>query len=90
MMKILGIDAWGNQEDGYDWNNWWVCGHISKEDFEMLKSDPAIKAWFRKNGYPGDNQNDYYVEDDGYNIVLKEAETDKPLYAIEYGPEYEI
>lgn len=28
------------------------------------------------------------IEDDGYNVVVVERHTRKPLYAIEYGPEY--
>ena len=22
-MRVLSIDAWGNKEDGYEWNQWW-------------------------------------------------------------------
>ena len=28
------------------------------------------------------------IDDDQYNIVIIEKKTGKPLYAIEYGPEY--
>jgi len=36
-MKVLSIDAWGNKKEGYEWNNWFTVGEISKEDFENLK-----------------------------------------------------
>ena len=50
-MKILSIEAWGNKKDGYEWNNWFTAGEISKEDFEALKTNKQIAVWFYENGY---------------------------------------
>ena len=86
-MKILSIDALAN-EDGWDWNQWYYVGDISKQDFEALTSDPAVRAWLRENGYLANNQQDYHVVDDQYNLVIEEGETNRPIIAIEYGPEY--
>lgn len=26
---VLSIDAWGNNEEGYDWNAWYRVGHYN-------------------------------------------------------------
>ena len=87
-MKILQIDAWGNKEEGYEWNNWFHIGDISKEEFQSLPSSSAVRGWLRENGYLSNNNNDYHAVDDQYNIVIEEGETDRPILAIEYGPDY--
>lgn len=88
-MRILSIDAWGNKEDGYEWNNWFNVGTISKEEFESLKTDKQVAAWFHANGFTtSSDMRSIYIEDDQYNIVICEKKTMLPLFAIEYGPEY--
>lgn len=88
-MKILSIDAWGNETDGYEWNNWFTVGHISKENFEALDTDKKILAYMRAEGYLTTGNKRYvYIQDDQYNIVIFDRANDCPLYAIEYGPEY--
>ena len=88
-MKILSIDAWGNEEEGYEWNAWFDIGNITKEEFETLKSDEDFIEFFCQGGYINeDSKTKVLVEDDQYNIVLKVADDLRPLYAIEYGNEY--
>ena len=88
-MKVLSIDAWGNKKDGYEWNNWFTAGSISKNTFELLDTDKRIASWFFVNGYTTNaDMRQITIEDDQYNIVLVEKKTGRPLYAIEYGPEY--
>ena len=88
-MKILSIDAWGNQEDGYEWNAWYTVGNIDKDTFESLDTDQKIADYLFENDYiTSNNLDDMTIEDDQYNIVIKDKETDRPLFAIEYGPEY--
>ncbi len=41
-MRILSIDAWGNKQDGYEWNQWFNVGTIEKKDMELLKTDKQI------------------------------------------------
>jgi hypothetical protein len=84
-MKILSIDAWAN-EDGWDWNNWWKVGEISKEEFESLDTDEKIIEWFCKDHVTFADLVD--VEDDQYNVVIVDKSNRRPLFAIEYGPEY--
>ena len=88
-MRILSIDAWGNKKEGYDWNNCFTVGEISKSEFELLKTDKDFTNWMRNNGFQscGDLRQ-IRIEDDQYNIVFVWRKTDRPLYAIEYGPEY--
>ena len=83
-MKILSIDAWGSEEEGYDWNAWYNVGTISKEEFEALKDYDFI-TWFIDNGFLLNVYNAYAMYDDDYNIVITDKKTGKPLYAIEYG-----
>jgi hypothetical protein len=88
-MKILSIDAWGNEVDGYEWSAWYIVGNITKEEFESLDTDKKILAYMRKEGYLTTGNRRYaYIEDDQYNIVIFDRANDRPLFAIEYGPEY--
>jgi len=87
-MKILSIDAW-REQGGWQWNNWFKVGEISKEDFEKLDNNRKILKYFRDEGYLSDgSKGKVAVEDDQYNIVVLKKSTREPLYAIEYGPEY--
>lgn len=87
-MNIISIDAWGNEEDGFDWNVWYKIGSISKEEFETLDTDEKILSWLHEAGYlASDSMAHYGVSDDEYNVVISNAETTEPLIAIEYGPE---
>jgi len=84
-MRILSIDAWADG-DGWSWNQWWIVGEITKEEFEAI-TDYA--QWFVDNGYIEPHAESLVdTEDDQYNIVLFEKENGMPIYAIEYGPEY--
>ena len=88
-MKILSIDAWGNKKDGYEWNEWYTIGEISKEDFEKLDSNRKLLKFMRKEGFLSEqSKGKVIIEDDDYNIVFKSKASDKPYFAIEYGPEY--
>lgn len=87
-MKILSIDAWRNPE-GWDWNAWYKVGEISKENFEKLNTNRKILKFFRDEGYLSSNSaGKCSVDDDQYNIVICDRSNGRPLYAIEYGPEY--
>jgi len=88
-MKILSIDAWGNKEDGYEINDSFTVGIIDKATFETLKTDKQIATWFMENGYTTSNDmRQIVIEDDQYYVVICEKKSGKPLFAIEYGPEY--
>lgn len=88
-MKVLSIDAWGNKKEGYDWNNWYTVGNIDKADFEKLKTDKDFRLWFKHNGYTTNAiARHSIIEDDQYNIIICDAKTHCPLFAIEYGAEY--
>ena len=79
--KVLSIDAWGNEDDGYDWNNWFNAGTIelhSIEDDAWILHEMADKGFIR--GVEG-----YDIEDDQYNLVIVDKASREPLYAIEYG-----
>jgi hypothetical protein len=88
-MKILSIDAWGNEDGGYDWNSWCTVGNIAKEEFEQAKTDKQYRLLFKRAGLIGSaSARLSYIEDDQYNIVIHDRKTGAPVYAIEYGPEY--
>ena len=80
------------QYQGITWDgsvNWFNVGEISKEEFETLKTDKEYRLWFRNNGYTTTaNKKKVTIDDDQYNIVVCDAKTLRPLFAIEYGPEY--
>ena len=86
-MKILSVDAWAGDEPGsWDWNQWFHVGDISTKDFDKMKSNREYIKYFRDEGYITDySKGKVGIDDDGYNIVLIEKGTRRPLYAIEYG-----
>lgn len=61
-----------------------------KKEFESLKTDQDYATWFYENGYTTSDDLDICSIDDGdqYNITICDASDGRPLFAIEYGPEY--
>lgn len=86
-MKVLSIDAWGNAEEGFDWNESFNVGTIDKTDFELLKTDDDYIKWFYDNGFTT-SVTGASIEDDGNYIVICDETTGEPIFAIEYGSEY--
>jgi hypothetical protein len=81
---VLSIDAWGNLEDGYDWNQWFNVGSI---DIDLDAEDRDIIRAMVNAGYlTALALESADVEDDGFNIVILDKETREPVFAIEYGP----
>lgn len=79
--KVLSIEAWGNKEEGYDWNNWFNVGTV---DIDLETDDQSIMQAMLDAGYIT-NTHGGYVNDDQYNLVICDKETHEPLFAIEYG-----
>ena len=85
--KVLSIDAWGNKDEGYEWNQWWVIGHVTV-DIDAPQAqviDALIDANILSPLAHDDDSLNVYIEDDQYNLVICDKETDEPLFAIEYG-----
>ena len=81
---VLSIDAWGNLEDGYEWNQWFNVGTI---DLDLDDENRDIIRAMVDAGYLTKAGLDVAeVEDDGYNIVILDKETREPVFAIEYLP----
>ena len=79
--KVLSIDAWGNSDEGYEWNAWYSVGTI---DIDLEWSTQKTLQAMHDAGYitqieGGD------IEDDQYNLVVVDHITREPLFAIEYG-----
>ena len=81
---VLSIDAWGNLEDGYDWN---ACYKVGSIDLDLDAEDRDIIRAMVNAGYlTALALESAEVEDDGFNIVILDKETREPVFAIEYGP----
>jgi hypothetical protein len=81
---VLSIDAWGNLEDGYTWNQWFNVGSI---DLDLDGENRDIIRTMVNAGYlTALALESAEVEDDGFNIVIVDKETREPVYAIEYMP----
>ena len=88
-MKILSIDAWAEPEGGWTWNQWFHVGDIDKADFEALKTDKQTAVWFHENGFTTNaDMRSITIDDDQYNVCICEKKSGRPIFAIEYGPEY--
>lgn len=81
---VLSIDAWGNETDGYEWNQWFNVGSIDL-DLDGENRD-IIRAMVDAGYLTALALESAEVEDDGYNIVIVDKETPAPVFAIEYGP----
>jgi hypothetical protein len=81
---VLSIDAWGNETDGYEWNQWFNVGTI---DLDLDAEDRDIIRAMVNAGYlTALALESAEVEDDDYNLVIVDKETREPVFAIEYGP----
>lgn len=80
---VLSIDAWGNKTDGFEWNAWHKVGavtvDIDADDATIMQA--MIDAGFLKPRA----MVEAYIDDDQYNLVICEKQSETPLYAIEYG-----
>jgi hypothetical protein len=79
--KVLSIDAWGNQEDGYEWNQWFDVGNI---EIDINAGEPIILQAMVDAGYITQTEG-AMIDDDQYNLVICDNKTNEPLFAIEYG-----
>lgn len=84
--RVLSIDAWGNQEDGYEWNSWHLIGHVDTDiNADQSKIvDDLIEANIL-SPHSREIANAALMQDDEYNLVFCDPETLEPVYAIEYG-----
>ena len=81
---VLSIDAWGNETDGYEWNEWFNVGTI---DLDLdAENHQIIQAMVNAGYLTALALESAEVEDDGFNIVIIDKETREPVFAIEYGP----
>ena len=76
-----GCLAWfGNKEDGYAWNQWWEIGRIpvdTPNDQLLVAAHTAFI--FNKPKLPAG----YALVGDGFNMVIEDSATGRPLYAFE-------
>lgn len=79
-MRVLRIDAWGNAEEGYEWNDWNCIGRIPVDTpKEELLSAAHAAFIFTHPDLPDDLE----LVSDGFNMAIQERATGKPLYAFE-------
>lgn len=82
--SILSIDAWADGEDGWNWNAWYKVGSVDVTVCD--KPEPEILAYMVAEGYLKPAAMEAcYVEDDQYNMVVCDKETNEPLFALAYG-----
>jgi hypothetical protein len=81
MYRILSIDAWRDGSD-WTWNNWF---HVDDID-DIPPTNRRILKLLREIGLLSEySKGRVYIEDDQYNIVVRQKSNHMPLYAIEYG-----
>jgi len=86
-VNILSIDAWGNEEGGYDWNSYYKVGEMTMETLKGLKTDADKLEYMVDEGYINGVEGGA-IEDDQYNYVIVDKQSGEPLFAIEYGNHY--
>jgi hypothetical protein len=81
--QVLSIDAWGNQEDGFEWNAWYKVGEVDLEsDVTVPVGSGELLEALVDQGFIT-TQEFVDVEDDGYNAVVVDRETREPLLAVD-------
>lgn len=80
---VLSIDAWADDESSWTWNSWHRVGFVEIQDFAKFPNESALDLLFAE-GYLTQVEGGE-VEDDGHNLVIIDASTREPLFAIEYG-----
>jgi hypothetical protein len=84
-INVLSIDAWAEGEDGWTWNNWHKVGTCALATCGLPPAE--IIAFMVDEGYLRAGAADRCeVDDDQYNMVILDADTREPLFALEYGP----
>ena len=84
-INVLSIDAWADGEDGWQWNNWHKVGTCALATCDLPPAE--IIAFMIEEGYLQAGAADRCeVDDDQYNMVILDADTREPLFALEYGP----
>jgi len=84
IIKILSIDAW-RDGSGWEWNQWFNAGELNTNDVN-IDNTRALLKFLRAEGFLNEgSKGKVYIEDDQYNLVVKERSNNRPLYAIEYG-----
>lgn len=80
---VYDLDVWGNEEDGYEVNDWWAVGELSFTDME-IQDDKVILEKMKKAGYlkTSDMRKLEVVADYGF-IEIVERKTGKYLYNLE-------
>ena len=80
---VYDLDVWGNEEDGYEVNDWWAVGELSFTDME-IQDDKVILEKMKKAGYlkTSDMRELEIVADYGF-IEIVERKTGKYLYNLE-------
>ncbi len=83
--RVLSIDAWGNKDEGYEWNDWYTVATV---DLNSDCADPAtdemiIDALCDRGLINAEFRGDVEVEDDQYNAVIVNKHTREPIYAID-------
>ncbi len=80
--RLLSIDAWRDPYGGWEWNNWFTM----EEDIYIPSEAITPRCVFKmlRNGYLSDySKGRVRLEDDGYNLVIKDRHTGKPIFALE-------
>lgn len=80
---VLSIEAWAEGESSWSWNSWHRVGWVEIPDFAKFPNESALDLLFAE-GYLTKTDGGE-VEDDGHNLVILDASTREPLFAIEYG-----
>lgn len=81
--NVLSIDAWGEPDGGWTWNQWYNAGTI---DLDSLDSTRKVLKQMREQGFLSDeSKGRVEIDDDQYNLVICDRSDHMPIFAIEYG-----
>ncbi|HYX39966.1 MAG TPA: hypothetical protein VE954_43270 [Oligoflexus sp.] len=83
--RLRFIDAWGNEDEGYEFNDFTGSDTIRTRSKLASMSDEALLRWFIKNNWLKGKVKDFYVDDlahgDGFCLNVCRADG-KPLFEL--------
>lgn len=81
---LYDLDVWGNEDDGFEVNDWWAVKNLEFTEME-IQDDQAILNRLKEEGCLATSDPKYVevVADYGF-IQINVRDTGRPLYNLEH------
>lgn len=81
--KVFDLDVWGNQEDGYDINDFHEICEVTFTDEELDLDDRIIQKLVDLEILTEAAFELTYIDSDYGDMIIRNIETDEPIYLLQ-------